>query len=168
MSSWNLPFNNGWNMTSWILREALRINRRKFFLVEVVLTGKYWNRVKLAQKNFAASDRSKEFSVILPQVLLSESTLKKLHRQLSNWLKTPIEKFSSESLALKEELAGLNAQSFAMEFGKRDDLITNIGHTACTISYKTNSLIGESSYVVDQSCIQTFVDGLSNYFSAEA
>ena len=155
-------------MTSWILRDVVRVNRKKYLLVEVVFTGKYWNRVKLAQKNLSGSDLAREFSVILPQVLLAESQLKKLHRGLSRWLKSPIEKFAVHTLKLKEELAGLDSQAFAIEFGERDDLIINVGHTVCTISYRANALVGESSYVVDQSCIQTFVDGLNVYFKREA
>ena len=152
-------------MTSWMLRDVVKINRKRYLLVEVVLTGKFWNRVKLAQKDFSASDRAKEYSVILPQVLIAEAALKKLHRELSGWLKTPIHKFADTSLNLKEELGGVDFQAFSMEFGKRSDLIIDIGHTACTISYKTNALAGECAYIVDQSCIQTFVDGLSSYFS---
>jgi hypothetical protein len=168
MSSWNLPSNSGWNMSSWIIRDVVRIKRKKYLLVEVVLTGKYWNRVQRAQNAIGSFDRAKEYSVILPQVLLSESKLKTLHHQLSRWLKTPIAKFASDSLNVREELAGLDSQVFAMEFGKRDDLIINLAHTACTISYRTNALVGETSYVVDQSCIQTFVDGLNGYFDREA
>ena len=168
MSSWNLPSNSGWNITSWIVRDVIRINRKQYLLVEVVFTGRYWNRVKLAQKTFSGSDQVKEYSVILPQVLLGESQLKKLHHRLSSWLKTPIEKFASDALKLKEELAGLDSQSFEIEFGRRDDLVINIGHTVCTISYKANALIGQSSYVVDQSCIQTFADGLTGYFKRGA
>ena len=168
MSSWNLPSNSGWNMTSWILRDVVKMNRRQYLLVEVVFTGRYWNRVKLAQKNFRGSDQAKEYSVILPQVLLSEPQLKKLHHQLSKWLRTPIEEFASDSLNLKEELAGLDSQSFEIEFGSRDDLVISIGHIACTISYKTNALMGQTSYVVDQSCIQILADGLSSHFKGEA
>ncbi len=165
MHSWNLPSNSGWNMTSWMLRDVVKINRKRYLLVEVVLTGKYWNRVKLGQKDFSASDCAKEYSLTLPQVLIAEASLKKLHRELLKWLKTPIHKFADTSLNLKEELGGIDSQTFSIEFGKRSDFIINIGHTACTISYKTNALSGECAYIVDQSCVQTFVDGLGSYFS---
>jgi len=168
MSSWKLPSNSGWNFTSWILRERVRIGRKNYLLVEVVFTGKYWDRVKRAQKKFGPSDRAKEFSLILPQVLLAESQLKNVHSKLLRWLKTPIDRFASVSLRLEEELAGLDSQRFAMTFGDRDDLIIDIGHVACTISYSAKSLSGEISYVVDQSCIQTFVDGLTDHFKREA
>ena len=168
MASWNLPSNRGWNMTSWILRDVVRIKRKQYLLSQVVFTGKYWDRLKLAQENLGVSDRAKEYSVILPQVLLDESQLKRFNHRLSKWLKTPIEKFETDSLNLREELAGVDSQSFVMEFGKRDDLIINIGHTVCTISYSVNAHCGRSIYVVDQSCIEIFVDGLSNYFRSEA
>src|SRR5262245_25905234 len=56
MSLWKLPSNSGWNMTSWILRDTVKVGRKNYLLVEVVFTGKYWDRVKLARKNFSATD----------------------------------------------------------------------------------------------------------------
>src|SRR5262245_42708066 len=100
MSSWKLPSNSGWNMTSWTLRDTVRVRRKNYLLVEVVFTGKYWDRVKLARKNFSATDLAKEFSVILPQVLMAESQVKNLYDQLSRWLKTPIDRFAEVSLRL--------------------------------------------------------------------
>ena len=166
MDSWKLPSNSGWNMTSWLVRDVVQIRRKRYLLVEVILTGKYWNRIKLSQGDFTASDRARDYSVNLLQVLIDESALKKLNLELSRWLKTPIDKFTSVSLNVKEELAGINSQVFTMEFGNRDDLIINLGQTACTISYKMNVLAGQCSYVVDQSCIQTFVDGVTTSINA--
>jgi hypothetical protein len=89
MQSWTLPSNSGWNTTSWRLREVVQINRRRHLLVEVVLTGRYWQRVKLAQRKFNSLDFAKEYSVVLPQVFIAEANLKRLYHALSKWLKTP-------------------------------------------------------------------------------
>ncbi len=134
-------------------------------MVEVVLTGRYWERVKLAQRNFNSLDFAKEYSVVLPQVFIAEANLKRLYRELAKWLKTPINKFVDTSLSVSEELGRVEFRRFSMEFGVREDFIINVGHAACTISYNVNALSGECAYVVDQSCVQTFVDGLSGYFS---
>ena len=160
MDHWKLPSNSGWNMTSWLVRESVTIQRSRYLLVEIVLTGRYWNRSKLARKDFTASDLVKEYSVILSQVLVAESAVKRLRDQLSKWVRTPINKFAATTLQVKEELAGLDSQMFKMEFGPQEDLIVDVGHTVCTISYKMNALAGQCSYVVDQSCVQTFIDGL--------
>jgi hypothetical protein len=164
MYSWKLPSNSGWNMTSWRLRDVIKINRKPHLLVEVILTGRYWERVKLSQRNTDSLDFAKEYSVALPQVLMAEANLKRLYRELARWLKTPIKKFVDTPLALSEELGGVESQRFSIEFGVREDFIVNVGHAACTISYKANALSGECAYLVDQSCVQTFVDGLGEYF----
>jgi len=106
MSLWKLPSNSGWNMTSWILRDTVKVGRKNYLLVEVVFTGKYWDRVKLARKNFSATDRAKEFSVILPQVLLAEFQVKNVYNQLSRWLKTPIDRFAEV-----EQLCGTTTEN---------------------------------------------------------
>ncbi len=104
---------------------------------------------------------------MLPQILLAETNLKILYRQLLKWLKTPVSEFAQTPLKAREELGDVESQTFSMEFGLRSDLIINIGHSACTISYKTNGISGECIYIVDQSCIQTFIDGLGNCFSSQ-
>jgi hypothetical protein len=129
------------------------------------MTGRYWDRVKLAAGNFDSLDFAEEYSVVLPQVFIAEANLKRLYRALSKWLKTPANKFVDTPLSVSEELCGVDSQRFSMGFGVREDLIVNVGHTACTISYKVNALSGECIYVVDQSCIQAFADGIGNYFS---
>lgn len=134
-------------------------------MVEVVLAGRYWERVKLAARNFDSLDFAKEYSVVLPQVFIAEANLKRLYRALSKWLETPVNKFVGTPLSVSEELGGVDSRRFSMEFGVREDLIINVGHVACTISYKVNALSGECIYVVDQSCIQAFADGIGNYFS---
>ena len=151
-------------MTSWRVRDVVRINRRQYLLVEVVLTGRYWDRVKLSRWESDPLALVKEYSVVLPQVLLSEARMKNLHRELRKWLKTPIRQFIDIPLALIEELGGVEAQRFSIEFGLREDLTPEIGHMVCTILYKGNAFSGEYTYVVDQSCVQTFVDGLGGYF----
>lgn len=162
--SWKLPSNSGWNMTSWGLRDVVRINRRLYLVVEVVLTGRYWDRVKLSRWESNRLELVKEYSVVLPQVLLSEARMKSLYRELRKWLKTPITKFIDTPLTLIEELGGTDAQRFSIEFGMREEFATEIGHMVCTILYKGNAFSGEYTYVVDQSCVQTFVDGLGGYF----
>ena len=151
-------------MTSWRLRDVVRVNRRLYLVVEVVLTGRYWDRVKLSRWESNRLELVKEYSVVLPQVLLSEAKMKSLYRELRKWLKVPIPKLLDTPLTLIEELGGTEAQRFSIEFGMREDFATDIGHTVCTILYRGNGFSGECAYVVDQSCVQTFVDGLGGYF----
>ena len=166
MRSCNLPSNSGRNMTSWRLRDVVKIGRKQYLLVEVILTGKYWERVEYTRRNLVSAGLVKDYSVVLPQVLLAEVELKKLYRELANWLKTPISKLVETPLTVSRELAGLDSQTFSIEFGLRGDFIINVGHVACTISYQVNALSGECAYVVDQSCVQTFVDGLGDFISS--
>ena len=167
MRSCNLPSNSGWNMTSWRLRDVVKVGRKQYLLVEVILTGRYWERVEYTRRNVVSAGLVKDYSVVLPQVLLAEAELKKLYRELANWLKTPISKLIETPLTVGRELAGLDSQTFSIEFGLREDLIIDVGHTACTVSYQVKALSGKCAYVVDQSCVRTFVEGLGDFLSSD-
>ena len=165
MHSWSLPSNNGWNIATWSVRDILRVDDEPYLLVEVRLTGRFWKRAREVQSSFAGLNMTKEYSVILPQVLLSEERLKKLCHQLSKWLRTPINELAARPLRVKARLGVAHSHAFTIKFGSRRDRIIGPGQTACAISYEVNALAGECVYLVDPSCIQQFVDELSRYFS---
>jgi hypothetical protein len=159
--SWVLPSNSGWNVTSWLIRDAVIIRRRRFLLTELVLTGRYWNRLRSMDSSYNVT---KEYSVILSQFLLSESQLKKLQKELAKWLKTPIRRLGSTPLDVTQELAGLEGQSLIISFHSEGVGSARLGHAYCKIAYRYRGLTGECEYILDQFCIHTFVEGINNYF----
>jgi hypothetical protein len=161
-NSWKLPSNRGWNTTSWFIRGEAKIEGEKCLLVEVVMTGKYWNRFKLAQnKGF---DYAREYSLVMPQFLISVSRLEDLLERMAAYLKTPINQMAHNPPNISEELSWLDGQTFRIEFGLRDGFICDVGHCVCTINYKLAALSGECAYVVDPTCMQVMVDGIGNCF----
>jgi hypothetical protein len=161
-NSWKLPSNRGWNTTTWLIRDEAEIEGEKFLLVEVVMTGRYWNRLKLEQHK--GYDYAREYSLVMPQFFISVSRLKDLLDQLASYLKTPINQMAHNPPNISQELSWLDGQAFCIEFGLRDEFICNLGKCVCTISYKLNALSGECAYVVDPTCMQVMVDGIENYF----
>lgn len=161
-NSWKLPSNDGWNTTSWFIRDEAEIEGEKFLLVEVVMTGKYWNRFKHAQDE--KLDYAREYSLVMPQFLVSVSHLKDLLERMTEYLKTPINQIANNPPDISEELCWLDEQTFRIEFGLRDGFICDVGHFVCMISYKSARLSGECAYVVDPACMQVMADGIESYF----
>jgi hypothetical protein len=160
--SWKLPSNRGWNTTSWFIRGEAEIDVEKFLLVEVVMTGKYWNRFKHAQNK--GVDYAREYSLVMPQFLISVSRLKDLLERMAAYLKTPIDQMAHNPPNISEELCWLDGQTFRIEFGLRNGFVYGVGQCVCTISYELAALSGECAYVVDPTCMQVMVDGIENYF----
>jgi hypothetical protein len=169
LRSWKLPSNSGWQMSSWRVRDILRNNGERLLLTEVVMTGKYWDRVQLAQQlarqDFTSTTKfAREYSLVMPQFLIREMSLRSLHDRLAEWLKTPIKELAETSIEASEELCEGGHQSFIIDFGRRDGFIIDIGHSVCSMTYRTDGLAGETAYIVDQSCVQIFVDGVGKFF----
>ena len=161
-NSWKLPSNRGWNNTSWHVRDEAEIEGQKFLLVEVVMTGRFWDRFKYVQNK--GYDYAREYSLVMPQVWISVSRLKDLLELMVAYLRTPINQMADNPPNISEDLSGGQEQSFRMEFGLRDRFISSVGHCVTTISYKLNALSGECAYVVDPTCMQVMVDGTEKYF----
>ena len=114
-NSWKLPSSRGWNNTSWHVRDEAEIEGEKFLLVEVVMTGRYWNRFKYVQnKGF---DYAREYSLVMPQVLISVSRLKDLLELMAAYLKTPINQIAHNPPNISEDLSWEEGQAFHVEFG---------------------------------------------------
>jgi hypothetical protein len=161
---WKLVSSDGWGMATWRLRGMAEINEANQFLIELMITCKYWNRVQLAQHSFAAMEKTKEHTVILSQLLMGEAELRKLYVGLSEWLDEPAHDLTYVPLNLSLELCDPEHQSLKIEFGARDEIIPAHGAMACTIAYRGSHLNGESYFAVDQIGIRAFADGLGVLF----
>src|SRR5262245_60922631 len=143
-NSWKLPSNSGWNNTSWHVRDEAEIEGEKFLLVEVVMTGRYWNRFKSVQNK--GLDYAREYSLVMPQFLISVSRLKELLELMVAYLKTPINQMADNPPNISEDLGWEEGQAFHVEFGLRNGIICDVGHCVTMISYKLNALSGECTY----------------------
>lgn len=157
MSTWQLPSNDGRDVSSWIVRSVLVSKRRRYLNTEVVLTGRHLDRAKWTQGEYALA---KEYSINLAQVLLSVTELKELARALDRWLRTPIRDLASTHLELSADLGGVDGQQFSLAFAPGYGDAATADHPMCHIAYRGASVAGECSYMVDQSCIRLFVDGM--------
>ncbi len=167
LSSWKFISSDGWGMSTWRARSRVEIGETKYFLVELMITCKHWNRVQLAQHSFAAMEKAKEYSVILSQLLMPETALRKLYVSLVDWLEEPTRGMTHTPLNLSLELCDVDQQSLKIEFGTRDEIIQGRDTTACTLSYRASHLIGESYFAVDQASVRAFSDGLGILFGIQ-
>jgi len=161
-NSWKLPSNRGWKNTSWFIRGEAEIEGERFLLVEVVMTGKYWNRFKLAQHK--GYDLARDHYLVMPQFLISVSRLKNLQKLMGAYLNRPINQMAHNPPEISEDLSWLDGQVFRVEFGLRNEFICVPGQCVCTISYEFFGFSGVCAYVVDPTCMQVMVDGIENYF----
>lgn len=167
LPSWKFISSDGWGMSTWRARSRVEIDETNYFLVELMITCKHWNRVQLAQHSFAAMEKAKEYSVILSQLLMGERALRSLYVGLSDWLDEPTRGMTHTPLNLSLELCDADQQSLRIEFGPRDEIIQGRDTTACTLSYRASHLTGESYFAVDQASVRAFADGLGILFGIQ-
>ncbi len=150
--SWLLPSADGWNkLKGTPIYKWISLQSEALILMEISITGESWQRDK---NDINEAEITKDFISILPQVVTKESSLKKLVAELDRWLFSPLD--------ISIELSGVDCQSFQIAFGVNDGFICKPEKPVCTIRYAGGRMkIGEWNYVVDQSCIRLFRDGLN-------
>lgn len=164
IASWKFASNDGWGLTTWRVRSQIEIDEAKYFLVELMITCKHWNRVQLAMHSFAAMEKAKEYSVILSQLLMPVTQVRKLYVGITEWLDHPARELTHMPLNLALEMCEVEQQSLKIEFGPRDEIIQARDTMACTLSYQASHLTGESYFAVDQASIRGLADGLGGLF----
>ena len=164
LANWRLASSDGWGLATWRARSVVELHESKYLLVELIVTCKRWNRVQLAQHSFASMQKTKEFSVILSQLLMGEAQLRELYVRLSEWLDEPTRKMTRTLLNFSVELCDGEQQSLRLDFSQRDEVGVSQDTMACTIAYQASHLNGETYFAVDQEGLRGFANGLGTLF----
>ena len=164
--SFELPSNSGWCKTTWKLYDVVQVEHRRLFATEIIFNSKFWNYAASIGGNFEDAKLVEDCFLKLPQFLLVEWELEKLYFHLAKWLQTPLNLLEETPLEYVVDLTAFtDYQFFEMRFGITGTSIVPRGQTECTISYEASGISGEISYVIDQSCLRIFAEGLEKHLS---
>ena len=159
-----LPSNSGWRKTTWRFYDTIQTERHRLFAAEVAFDSKFWNYAASIRGNFENAELVEDCSLKLPQVLFAEWELEKLYSHLAKWLETPLNLIEETPLDYVANLT-TNDHFFEMKFGITGNSIVSRGQTECTIVYKASGISGKISYIIDQSCIRIFAEGIQKHLS---
>lgn len=120
------------------------------FESSIHLTGRHWD-----------GDHTFPFSILIEGLWLRLSSMEKLRAHIVRWTGFSLERLVSDELDGAFELASLPRQRLAIRFGPRPDSDYNVDHPTVTVSYSAGSLVGESHFVTDQSCLGIFAQEIS-------
>ncbi|HEX8289568.1 MAG TPA: hypothetical protein VF556_16410 [Pyrinomonadaceae bacterium] len=164
--SFELPSNSGWCKTTWKFYDVIQFENRRLFATEVIFNSSFWNYAASISGKFKDAKLVEDCFLKLPQLSLVEWELERLYSHLAKWLQTPLSLLEETPLEYIADLtASTDYQFFEMKFGITGNNIVPRGQTECTISYKASGISGEISYIVDQSCIRIFAEGLEKLLS---
>ena len=152
---WKLVANSGREqLFGSFLKQGANEDGLELILANVSVVGDFWLDPPFA-KDVGSSGLESVFSVSLPHVVLRKDRIENLLDELEQWLLKP------KPISLELAKCRTTYQSLTISLGVREDLICSLERPACTISYCSNSFeVGKWRFVVDQSCIRIFHEGL--------
>ena len=121
--------------------------------------------IELANSGLEYEEEPSNSILTASNILLDKEGLTSIHTDLENWIKLPLNSQRDIELTFCHNIAGEPGATLTLNVGKRDDLIAAL-NTCATVSYELNRHSGEFSFVVDQSCLSAFREGISAVLSS--
>ena len=152
MVVWELVASSGRNkLSGFFERRSHNGAGNAIIVANITIAGEFWRRDSQKYGNELHAD----FEVRLLQVILTASLVDDFVERLEQLADSPTE--ISVDLADKYD----NDQSFSLSFGPSEKAISTKDKPVATIRYAGTAFgYGEWWFVVDQSCIRIFVEGL--------
>ena len=152
---WELVANSGREQFfGSFLKRGSNEDGLELILANVSVAGDFWLDPPFAD-DVGSSGLESVFLVSLPHIVLRKDRIENLLDELEQWLLKP------KPISLELAKCRTTRQSLTISLGVREDLICLLERPACTISYSSNSFeAGKWHFVVDQSCIRIFHEGL--------
>ncbi len=148
---WELPSNRGWDIARGELRGVFVREQALIFLSSIHLTGRYWAAVDGLERSHTAE----EYSVELSQVEIARGDLLGARTALNQWVRAPFD--------LELKLSAMPDHRLSMSLRPEPGTVSTIDKPVCRFRFSTAHLTGECAWVVDQSCIRIFVEGIESW-----
>lgn len=143
MAAWSFPSSSGRERVSFAGRALT--SRLGTVAGSVTVTGTFWQR----DRELSGAALTRDFDVVLHQVLVEVEDLVGLHRQLVAWLQT----FAEFECELGTAAPG--DPRIHLQLGKNDGLICTRDRPALTLTYRgMPAMEGKWAFLVDQSCVR--------------
>lgn len=144
---WSLPSNRGMEL----LECEVVGNADRDMVCRFTIVGEYWSR---GQKG--TRDVVEDFRVVLPQVIVAREALGALAQAFADWMK---EERSFSCVLQSADRAG---QAIEVSLGEDPRFVRSTHKAVFNFSYCSGLVMASRfSFVVDQSCVRTAMEGLS-------
>ena len=152
---WAIRSNSGRELFAGSFLDEKYAEGRTLLLTSVLILGEFWR----APEFETSSDTTPDFQVSLPQLMLDKAKLEELTYELEKWLERPKE--------ISLSLSGHPHHPLDVAIGPRSHFISTMDRPVFSLSYAAGSFeIGKWCFVIDQSCIRCFMDGLTQSLRA--
>jgi hypothetical protein len=150
---WSISASSGWIQVTCSAPACSA--RRGSVVCALSISGQFWQR----DRDLAAASLTRDFQILLPQVVLELKALERLQEMLTDW--------QASRDDVEAALTGAAAdQHLSFSIGKDDGLIYTPDKPACTVRYECGpAMSGRSSFVVDQSCIRICSEEIRDFIS---
>ena len=148
---------DGWNKVSFVPKSRFPANPQWFFLAELVITGRFWDRERALFPE-STLELTDDFQVELRQVVVPAERMKELAGYLERWLSD----FSEFEIRLSEE----GEATVVVVVGVRADFISKPERPVFTLRYTTSRMRAEWCFVTDPSCVSGFLEGVRGWLDA--
>ncbi|WP_316176027.1 MULTISPECIES: hypothetical protein [unclassified Bradyrhizobium] len=159
---WVLPSSSGRErFCGSFIRSGRSSDGPDVLLTRIALLGEFWPQPPFDKEAGRADwETEPQFCLSFPKVIIRRDRIDCLRDQLQEWF--------ADYRAISVNLSKITSVDASIEIsiGVNDRLISSAMQPAFTFSYKWRSIAVEESFVVDQSCIRIFCEGLSFGLSA--
>lgn len=152
-----LVSSDGWNSVTFFMSENPIPNQDGLIQVALVSKGIFWNRRQILSIS-PTYESMDEFDITLHQVILSKERLVMLIQRLEKWLDVR-EEFDLD-------ISGAVEQKVSFGVGTQDKIIYRIDKPVFTMTYETSRIITTFRFVIDQSCISSFIGQMAAWIVA--
>ena len=154
ITSWQLKSSSGRESVCWEIREFPAPRRTNALICDIHLAGQYFG-VTLG----GHASELRDYTLALRGLAVGVAEIERLAAFLRSWLQLPLGEQAQHPLSLECKVGGLFDQNVIMVLGDRADTLAG-GKPVATFRYVTGRLRGELSFVTDQSCLQSLVEGI--------
>ena len=145
---------DGWNSLVFEFKSRLSTRNGVFFVCSVSSDGKFWDREQTVTSEMMG-ELVPDYEFHLLQVILSEERLRECRDHLQKWLSNPF--------AFELQLSAPGEPTLTLFMGERDDFISKIDRPVFSLRYNSSRMKAESCFVIDQSCVNLFLQGLNRW-----
>ena len=154
VESWELAGNSGWSSVQGHLRGVFVREGEAYLLARIVVRAKNW----IAPDGLDRGELADDACVVLSQAEIPRRHLGAACRAFMDWLNSPQD---TETVWVDER-----GQYFALSLAPRKEFISSQEKPVCEVVFRMHQMRGEHRFIVDQSCVRLFVQGLDSWLRA--
>jgi hypothetical protein len=146
--------NRGWGSIFLHFIDTFQTDDETLILISLRSLGKYWNRNGLVVSG-SELVLTEDYETSICQVVLSQSKLESLLKNIENWLLEPFE--------FVVDISGDPGTTVTLSVSWQQEYIGNRDRPVIKLSYDSHQARNEWSFVTDYTCLNIFREGLRSW-----